>query len=72
MAVGYDIGLSASQSSGAQTGTALTGDFTVTGGGGGGLVDSLFPKLPTTQAWIVYVVVGVVVLIGLTLWLKRK
>lgn len=71
MAVGYDIGVSASTSSGAQSGIAQTGDFVVTGGGGGGL-SSLLPKLPTDKAWIVYVVFGVVAVIVVALFFKFR
>ena len=69
MAVGYDIGASASTSSGAQSGQ--TGDINVTGGGGGGLSD-LLPKTLPSQAWIVWAIVGVVIVLVLALWFRRK
>jgi hypothetical protein len=54
--------------------TAPHGDFVVTGGGGGG-VASILPKVSPDKAWLVWVVGGVVLLIGtvLVVWLfKRK
>jgi hypothetical protein len=72
MSMGYDIGASASTSSGAQSGAASTGEMTVTGGGGGGLLGSLLPKVTTSQAWIVYAILGVVAVFGLYLFARRK
>ena len=64
MAAGYDIGASASTAISSQSGAAQsgTGDFNVTYGGKGGLA-SLLPATPANQAWIVYVVLGIVALV---------
>lgn len=70
MGAGYDIGASASTSSGAQSGR--TGDINLTGGGGGGLLDGLLPKTTPDKAWIVWAVVGVVVVLGLALWFRSR
>lgn len=67
---GYDIGASASTSSGAQGGR--TGDINLSGGGSGGGLASLLPKTTPDKAWIVYAIVGVVVVISLALWFKSK
>jgi len=71
MAVGYDIGASASTSSGAQSGATSTGDLIVTGGGSGSL-SSMFPKVPTTQAWIVYVAAAIVGLVALYFFARKR
>ena len=71
MAAGYDIGASASTSSGAQSGAATIGDVIITGGGKG-LGASILPKVPATQGWIVYAVLGVVALLGLALFFRSK
>jgi hypothetical protein len=68
MGAGYDIGASASTSSAAQSGAATIGALTITGGGGA----SLLPKVPTTQAWVVYAVAGLVAIIALALFFRWK
>lgn len=62
----YEIGASVSASSGAESGN--TGDFNVTTGGGKGLLPTLTPD----KAWIAWVVVGVIVLVGLKMYFKAK
>lgn len=54
-----DIGVSGSQSSGAQSGTASTGSFSVSGSGN---------KSSITTS----IVLGAVALVGLVLWLKLR
>lgn len=70
MAAGYDIGASTSASSGAQSGQ--TGDINITGGGSGGALSSLLPKVTPNNAWIVWAVVGTVTVIGLALWFRSR
>ena len=69
---GYDIGASASTSSGAQAGNAQSGggQFNVTFSSGGGL-SGLLPKTLPGQSWIVWVVAGAVAIVGLALWLRK-
>lgn len=69
MGAGYDIGASASTSSGAQGGRS--GDIYITGGGSGGL-SSLVPKVGANQGWIVYAVGGVVLVIIAALWFRSR
>lgn len=70
--INLEVGISGSASSGAQLG----GDFNVTGGGGAGsqglagTLASALPKVGANQGWIVYAVVGVVVIVVLALFLK--
>lgn len=65
-----DVGLSFATSSAADSGH--TGAFYVTGGGEGGLVSSLLPKVPPNQAWVVWLVVGAVAGLGVFLYFRRK
>ena len=55
-------------SSALATSDARFAPVTVYGGGGGGLL----PKLPGNQAWVAYAVAGVVALLVLVWWFKRK
>lgn len=58
---GYDIGVSVSTSSGAQGGTASTGDFTVGGSGGAN-------KTPT---WL-WIAAGAIAVLALFAWMLKK
>ena len=72
MAVGFDIGASASTSSAAQSGSSTTGDINITGGGSGGVLSSLLPKVTPNNAWIVWAIVGTVVVLGRALWFRSR
>ena len=73
MSAGYDIGASASTAISSQSGAAQsgTGDFNPTFGSHGGGLGSLLPTVPGSQAWIVYLVFGIVAVFGLWVFLKR-
>ena len=60
------LGIQTSSAAAADSGSQF-GPITITGGGG-----SLLPKVPTTQAWIVWLVVGVVAWLAFRWWQSRK
>lgn len=77
MGGGYDIGLSASTSSAAQTGAIGFGGFGFNFGNNGGRgnaggLASVLPSVSGNQAWIAWLVVGGVVAFALWAWSKRK
>ncbi len=76
MPAAYDIGASASTAISSQSGAAQsgTGEFNVTFGNHGGGLGSLLP-LPVTpagQAWVVWIVLGVVAVLGFWIWRRHR
>lgn len=65
-----NIGVSASTSSGAEA-TQMS-DFNVTGGGGGGYGGNTAALGSGQYGWLVWLGLGALVLLGVSLWLKRK